>query len=371
MKKNFKVLSLIAIGSALCLGVTALAISNPGVLSSQFLYRKEANVSAGTIVFDKSNTTRSGTKTTTPSKTLGGDDIICKITQVDATQSDNHMGALTVGSEIHFYEADGVTEYMFEDIDRIKLEFVTQSPEFYLKGFYADGSEINILKQNGAATRDLSFISLANVCNLWIEVTAFPQTLNKLTLTYNCESKSQTSAEISTPATTLTYTEGQSFDPTGMVVKAIYNNGMKLPTSNYRITPSGALTTSDTYVSIECGGYVLQQPITVEAASSEGIHAVGLYKVNLFAGYIRLDEDGTGENYADAGSCKFNWTYDGTTLTLTAASVQTFAGTVFHKASSVTSTGITRDSNDDITQFTMKYNGNWGDSSGTWKRQAS
>lgn len=51
------------------------------------------------------------------------------------------------------------------------------------------------------------------------------------------------------PAKT-TYLEEESFDPKGMVVTACYSNGTWEDVTNYKISPSGALKTSDTYVTI-------------------------------------------------------------------------------------------------------------------------
>ena len=43
------------------------------------------------------------------------------------------------------------------------------------------------------------------------------------------------------PAKTV-YTEGESFDSTGMTVTANYKDGSKIPVTGYTVTPSGALT---------------------------------------------------------------------------------------------------------------------------------
>ena len=80
------------------------------------------------------------------------------------------------------------------------------------------------------------------------------------------------------PAKTI-YREGASFDPTGMEVTAHYvdeNNASNtkdvvVAHSSLTITPSGALSTSDTYVTISFGGKSVTQAITVTEASDDPI----------------------------------------------------------------------------------------------------
>ena len=51
------------------------------------------------------------------------------------------------------------------------------------------------------------------------------------------------------PAKTV-YTEGESFDSTGMTVTANYKDGSKIPVTGYTVTPSGALTVNDSSVTV-------------------------------------------------------------------------------------------------------------------------
>ena len=53
-----------------------------------------------------------------------------------------------------------------------------------------------------------------------------------------------------TAPTKLTYNEGESFDKTGMVIEATYNDGSKKDVTGYTYTPTGALTTANTTISI-------------------------------------------------------------------------------------------------------------------------
>ncbi len=78
------------------------------------------------------------------------------------------------------------------------------------------------------------------------------------------------SLAITTEPTKTTYTEGESFDATGMVVTATYNDDTTAAVTNYTVSPSGALATTDTSVTISytSGGATktATQAITVEAA---------------------------------------------------------------------------------------------------------
>ena len=79
---------------------------------------------------------------------------------------------------------------------------------------------------------------------------------------------------ITTPPTKTTYTAGQSFDPAGMVVTAYYVDAND-PThtkdevvTSYTVSPNGALSTTDTQVTITYQGKSTTQAITVNAAGN-------------------------------------------------------------------------------------------------------
>ena len=67
------------------------------------------------------------------------------------------------------------------------------------------------------------------------------------------------------------YTEGESFDSTGMTVTANYKDGSKIPVTGYTVTPSGALTVNDSSVTVTYteGGITRTavQKITVKATA--------------------------------------------------------------------------------------------------------
>lgn len=91
-------------------------------------------------------------------------------------------------------------------------------------------------------------------------------------LSYRIPAQQRTlvSISITTPPTKTAYTEGETFDRTGMVVTATYSDGTTAPVTGYTVSPSGALTTSDTAVTISyTAGTVTRtatQAITVTAA---------------------------------------------------------------------------------------------------------
>jgi hypothetical protein len=82
--------------------------------------------------------------------------------------------------------------------------------------------------------------------------------------------KKVSSIAISTAPTKTSYTAGESFDPTGMVVTATYEDETTAAVTNYTYSPAGALATTDTTVTISftSGGATktATQAITVEAA---------------------------------------------------------------------------------------------------------
>lgn len=61
------------------------------------------------------------------------------------------------------------------------------------------------------------------------------------------------------------YTEGETFNPDGLIVSKVYDDGNieVLDESEYKITPEGVLTTEDTEVMISFGDFTITTPITV------------------------------------------------------------------------------------------------------------
>ena len=76
-----------------------------------------------------------------------------------------------------------------------------------------------------------------------------------------------------TAPTKVIYTEGESFDKTGMVIEATYSDSSKKDVTGYTYTPTAALTTSDTTITISytegSETKTCTQTITVNAAPTE------------------------------------------------------------------------------------------------------
>jgi len=67
----------------------------------------------------------------------------------------------------------------------------------------------------------------------------------------------------------LSYTAGELFDPTGMVITVTYTDGTSAPAeaADYTYSPAGPLSTVHTAIIIDCAGKKLTLPITVTAAT--------------------------------------------------------------------------------------------------------
>ena len=65
------------------------------------------------------------------------------------------------------------------------------------------------------------------------------------------------------------YVEGESFNPEGMVVNAVYSDGSRKEVTDYTVEPDGPLTVEDTAVIIKWNGMTAQVVISVRSGSSE------------------------------------------------------------------------------------------------------
>ena len=100
----------------------------------------------------------------------------------------------------------------------------------------------------------------------------------EIVVTYAGSGPTLSSIEVSTAPTKVAYAEGETFDPTGLVINRIYSSGSPSTyayaghESEFTFSPttSTALTTSDTSVTITYGGKSTSQAITVSSAPSSG-----------------------------------------------------------------------------------------------------
>ena len=63
--------------------------------------------------------------------------------------------------------------------------------------------------------------------------------------------------------------EGETFNPEGMVVSAVYSDGSRKEVSDYTVEPDGPLTVEDTAVIVTWNGMTAQVVISVRSGSSE------------------------------------------------------------------------------------------------------
>lgn len=84
------------------------------------------------------------------------------------------------------------------------------------------------------------------------------------TLSSSLVAKALTGITIKTAPTKILYVEGQTFDPTGMVLTETYDDGSSQDvTTGYNVSPSGVLATTDSTVTVIYGGKTTTQAITV------------------------------------------------------------------------------------------------------------
>ncbi len=101
---------------------------------------------------------------------------------------------------------------------------------------------------------------------------------------YTCVSsgttKTLTGITITTAPATTVYSEGQNFDPAGMVVTATYSDNSTAEVSGYTVSPSGALAATDTSVTISyTEGNITKtatQAITVSATATKTLSSIAI-----------------------------------------------------------------------------------------------
>lgn len=94
-------------------------------------------------------------------------------------------------------------------------------------------------------------------------------------------SKELTGIEVTEEPTKTTYVEGETFDTSGMVVKAIYDDGSKETVTNYTFSPNRALTTSDTVITIAYNGFTEDLSIEVTPAGFATLKVGKTYKIKM------------------------------------------------------------------------------------------
>lgn len=202
-----------------------------------------------------------------------------EITAVTATVSGATAGATagatTVTTNDSTYTVSIKNWYDCDDVFNYGLAPVLQSSDTFVGGktytvavtvtpvgntVLAAASNITV-KINGEDGK-IGGVEGVNSKNYFITVTVpAPQQPPVVTLT---------DIVITTPPTKTTYTAGESFDPTGMVVTAYYSDQSSRPLRNneYTYAPAGALTANDTEITVTYDDGLgtiktAEQPITV------------------------------------------------------------------------------------------------------------
>ena len=110
--------------------------------------------------------------------------------------------------------------------------------------------------------------------------------------------------KITTPPAQVTYVEGDLFDPTGMIVKVV-EGSKETEALGYSWSPEGALSASDTKVTISYQGMTVDQPITVTASEPYVVMKAG-------DATLELGRDGSVKGGSEAGT----WYHSGSKIHL-------------------------------------------------------
>ena len=146
-------------------------------------------------------------------------------------KADNQYGVPDMASEISNLVSDGI------------LVFVVTSTGYYseYRGL-ADSTGGKLLDINGDFSRGLMEIA------------------------ERIGESSVASIRMATMPSVTEYLAGDVFDPTGMVIEAVYENGAVRTIGSYVVEPSGPLSVGDTHVIVRFAGFVLEIPVTVRDA---------------------------------------------------------------------------------------------------------
>lgn len=320
--KHKRILGYSAIG--LTLIAVGVAFIKP-VSASNILFRARAlNVASGTLTF--SGSTVSGTKSVSTAITPTGGIVKCVVTNNDSSISSNYVAALVNGTTIRFYENDETTEFTFEDVDGFSLNKSNSTTYYSFTHYYvstAGASSSFSWSRSSSASRSPNYQKEGiDVSQFWIVcTTANPSDgvayLTSITINYNCAAKHQTGLSIDTAPTKTSYLAGESFDKTGMVVKAEYSNDTFVATTAYSVYPS-VLSVNDTFVTISYGGFSDTQSITVSENTYVGTYVYDTGGTTTYT--IELYGDMTGlYTYSGASTYQmhFNYSINGTSITFT------------------------------------------------------
>ena len=139
-------------------------------------------------------------------------------------------------------------EYILKN-NNILLYNESKTNDYILRYSYIDNTKVNYTKDD---TSQSGTFKNTGTFNMTVNVSMNRFDYGKIN-----------SLSITTPPSKIEYNEGESFDKAGMVVKVNLNNNKSYEIKDYTISPSGALTTSNTEVTISYGGKSIKQSISV------------------------------------------------------------------------------------------------------------
>ena len=132
--------------------------------------------------------------------------------------------------------------------------------------------------------------------------------------------KTLSSIDVTKAPTKTSYTAGEKFDKSGMVVKATYSDGTTKEITGYSYTPSGALSTSDSKVTISYteGGVTktATQAITVKSSSGDDTSGKTLSSITITKAPTKTSYT-AGEKFDKSGMVITAKYSDGTTKEIT------------------------------------------------------
>ena len=167
----------------------------------------------------------------------------CIMLQFDAGIAEKHVTGISVDAEAT------LSEY-------IEGQRVSK-PQTAVTATYSDGSSARVAN-----------FAVEPAGGLTMEDTSFTVIYGNYTASHavTVVAKALTGIEISAPPVKTDYAVGQTFRTEGMVVSALYNDGGRVPVSDYTYAPDGALTAGDTQITVSYGGFSAAVPITLQEA---------------------------------------------------------------------------------------------------------
>lgn len=361
MKKSFKILSLLALGSALCLGVTALSVASPSIFKPLEFAQRNAQVS-GSVTFAKNDCVNVNNKGQVTSSLSNGGTIKAYSTQ-RATNQEFYFGT---NQYVFFaYENNGQGNDSIE-IDGNSYDFAPFQSLTNLKATNVSGTvKANYSTDGSTWSQKNVYTGLTCTLNgakyLYLSGSSNSATISQIVLNYSCNS-SVDPGEVTLTSISLSGSQkkeffvGDTFEYTGLVVTANYSDDThSVISTGYTVSSPDMTTAGEKTVTVTYEGKSSSYNITVSAAPTPGGMS-GTYTtmyLDSVAGTINFDNC----TYSRGSeTVVFTYSVSGTNITFTYESGSMEYGGNFYMFKSgedTNSTGTISNS----TQFTLRtYN---------------